>query len=302
MKRLLPLLLVLILLLSACGGSPEASETKAPDTSPAKTDVPATVPATTEAPAFEEIVLLDSESCAFTVTNITLDDIWGYTISVRCENRSDASQLFKIPDASCQGWLLNPDLTVSVPAGETKESDFNVWPKELARCGLEELDELRIHLTVKNIAEYSAAPYADEILELYPSGKSAEEIGPAPAREAWPAEVLIADNDDFSFTVCGRDEDTVWTYNLVIYLENRTEQDLIFSWKEVSVNGEPTEALWFYYTVPAGLRACFPIYFDEDMMKEAGVEAIETVDFDLVVTPANSFTALYRETHSYTAQ
>jgi hypothetical protein len=247
-------------------------------------------------------VLLDSETCAFTVTNITVDDIWGYTFSVRCENRSDASQLFKIEDAACRGWLFSPDLTVSVGAGGTKESQFNVWPKELTRCGLESLDELRIHLTVKDIANYSLEPFADEVLTVYPTGMTAADVTPAPAREAGATDALITDNDDFTFIVCGRDEDNIWTYNLVLFIENKTERDLTFSWKDVAVNGAPTDALWFYYTVPAGLRACFPIYFDEDSMKAAGVEAIETVDFNLTVTPSDSFSALYSEAHSYSAQ
>lgn len=300
MKRLIPFVLAMLLLLSACGGGGDAPTAKPADPETVRTEAPTTEAPATE-PPFQEIPLLDAETCALTVTNITLDDVWGYTFYLRCENRSESTQLFSVPDASCRGWLLSPDVTVSVGPGETKESQFNIWLSSLERCGLEALDELRLHLIVRDMNNYSGDPFAEEVLVLYPTGKTAEEITPAPAREAGEKDVSIADNDDFAFTICGRDEDNIWTYNLVLCVENKTEQDLTFSWKDVSVNGSPTDALWFYYTIPAGLRACFPIYFDEDTMKAAGVESIETVDFTLVVTPATSFTALYREAHSYSA-
>ena len=301
--RLISLLLILLLALSACsGGGTTPAETKAPEPKPTETTAPETeAPVTTEAPAFEPIVLLDSESCAFTVTDITVDDVWGYTFHVRCENRGETTQLFRIPSASCRGWLLNADCSLMVDAGETKDSDFNIWPSDLARCEMETLDELRFRLTVTDPNNYSAEPIADENCVIFPTGLSEQEIGPSPMHRQRDKELTLADTDDFLFAVCGRDEDNIWTYNLTLYIENKSDQDLTFSWKDVTVNGVETDP-WFYYTIPAGLKACFNLFFNEDDMKAKEIEALELVDFTLVVTPVDSFQELYREVFRYTVQ
>ena len=300
-KQLIPLLLILLLALSACSGASTPAETKAAEPKPTETTAPETeAPVTTEAPAFEPVVLLDSESCAFTVTDITVDDVWGYTFHVRCENRGETTQLFRIPTASCRGWLLNADCALMVDAGETKDSDFNIWPSDLARCEMETLDELRFRLSVTDPDNYSAGPVAETDCVLYPTGLTEQELGPSPVHREWEHEAVCADTEDFLFAVCGQDADNIWTYNLTLYIENKSQQDLTFSWKDVEVNGQAADP-WFYYTVPAGLKACFNLYFNEDEMKANNIEAIETVDFTLNVGPANSFETLYSEAYSYTA-
>lgn len=297
MKRLLPLLLAVLMLLAACSGDPAPTTTAAP---PPTTAPETSAPAETEAPAFSPLTLLDTENCAFTVTNITLDDVWGYTFQVCCENRSDATLLFQLPEASCRGWFLIPDCTVMVSAGETKDTDFNIWPSDLERCGLDSLDELQLRLTVRNSDSFSAEPIADERFTLYPTGLSAQEIGPSPAHKEWDDEVIYAENGDFTFSICGRDENNIWTYNLTLYIENKSERALTFSWKDVSVNYVEADP-WFYYTVPAGLKTCFNLYFNEDDMKAKEIDAIRSVDFTLVVTPADSFEELFREVYVYNA-
>lgn len=294
-KRLLPLLLLLLILSACSGGGTTPTAAKAPETTLPETEAPVT----TEAPVFEPVVLLDGEGCAFTLTDVTLDEVWGYTFYFLCENRSDFTQLFQIPEASCQGWLLTPDWMQSVSPGETRETHFNIWLSDLARCELESLEELNFRLTVRDFDNYGTEPFADERLRLSPADLVTEQLKPGPTQIAGPEQV-IADNDLFTFTIRGRDEDNIWTYNLNLYIENKSEQDLVFSWQDVQVNGVPADP-WLYCTVPAGLRTCFNLYFNEDDMQAKEIDAIKTVDFRLKVTPTDSFSALYSEAHSYTA-
>ena len=297
--RLLPLLLALLTLLSACSGEPAAS-TAASTTAP-ETQAESTAPAETEAPAFQPLHLLDREDCAFTVTDITVDEVWGYTFHVRCENRTEGSRFFQIPTASCRGWLLSADCSLIVGAGQTADSDFNIWPSDLARCGMESLDELRFRLSVTDPDNYGAGPIVSEDYVIYPTGLTEQELGPSPVHQPWESETRFADTEQFLFAICGQDPDNIWTYNLTLYIENKAEQDLTFSWKDVEVNGQEADP-WFYYTVPAGLKACFNLYFSDEDMQAKGIEALEDVSFTLVVTPADSFQELYRETYRYTVQ
>lgn len=294
MRRLLPLLLAVLMLLAACSGEPAPSTV--PTTTAPETVAESIAPVETEAP-FEPIPLLETENCSFILTNITVDDIWGYTFRLRCENYTEGSLLFQIPSASCRGWLLTADCSVMTGPGETKDTDFNIWPSDLARCGMDTLDELRFRLRVADPDNYTES-IADEICVVYPTGLTEQELGPSPDHQAWAREETFADNEDFRFAICGQDADNIWTYNLTLYLENKSEQALTFSWKDVTVNGIGADP-WFYYTVPAGLKACFNLYFDENDMKAKEIASLELVDFTLVVTPSDSFRELYRESFSY---
>ena len=304
MKRLLSLLLTLLLVLavfSACSGS------KTGETAPVGTSAPQTEPASSEpgepepsaAEPFSPVTLLDNDVCAFTVTAVETDEIWGFQVKLRCENRTDASQMFMAPAVSCRGWVISTDWVQMVSAGETRESEFNVFPSALARCGLEQVDECRIHLVVRNPDSYLSEPFADEELVFYPTGLTAEEIAPAgdpPVLQ--DAAVNVGEEGLYRFYICGSETDTIWPYNLIVCLENDSDRDLTFIWRDVSVSGVGVD-LWFNIDVPAGLRTCFLTYFDEDTMAANNIAAIEQVDLTLLVKEKDTNNTLATEEIHY---
>ena len=93
-------LLTLCLLLSGCRPAlPEATI----QTPPATTQVPTTQTPTTQPPQFPETVLTDNDYCTVTVTGIDPDDLFGYSLKLRLENKTDRELMFSLRRVSVNG-------------------------------------------------------------------------------------------------------------------------------------------------------------------------------------------------------
>lgn len=57
--------------------------------------------------------------------------------------------------------------------------------------------------------------------------------------------VVIVENDDIVFTVKSVKYDATWgTYSLKVFIENKTNKTLMFSWEDTSVNGYMCDPFW----------------------------------------------------------
>lgn len=282
MKRILPLFLLLALLLpllTACGTEPE--------TKPLET-----------VPPFQETVLLENELCALTVTDVTVDEIWGLLMKVHCENKTDAAVFFNMKNPRCQGWVLNSDWVQEVGPRESLDSEFNVFAVELQRCGLSRVDEIRFRLVMTPSESEDGTPLMSEEVAFSPTGADLGKLDPLPLRKTGKKDVELVNSGSAVFTVCGTEANDNWPYNLILYMYNKTDRDLSFTWRDISVNGVSTNP-WFFRTVPAGCQSSMLVYFNEDIMKENGVEQIEKVEFTLVLQDPETYETLEQYQCSY---
>jgi|GEM_PF-6487069 hypothetical protein len=282
MKRILPLVLLLVLvlpLLSACGTQTEPK--------PLET-----------VPPFQETVLLDNELCAVTVTDVTVDEIWGLLMKVHCENKTEATVFFNMKNPRCQAWVLNADWVQELGPGENVDSEFNVFAVELQRCGLSRVDEFRFQLVMTDAESEDGSPLVNEEVAFSPTGADLEKLEPLPLRKSGKQDVELVNSGSAVFTVCGTESDSIWPYNLILYMYNKSEKDLSFTWRDISVNGVSTNP-WFFRTVPAGCQSCMLVYFNEDIMKENGVEQIKKVEFTLVLQDPETYETLEQYQCSY---
>ena len=123
-------------------------------------------------------------------------------------------------------------------------------------------------LNVYNDDDYTEAPLMHEPFTVYPLAKAssadtasgdgtsadrapageapegASTAGEVPADAATPfvrepaeSDLILVDNADCQIVVTGFDPDNSWGYAVKLYLRNKTDQDLIFSADNTSVNG-----------------------------------------------------------------
>ena len=319
MKRMLPLLLILLLVFSACSSSKPAATgtattepaspvqtTAVPESSAQPTDAPlvsSTPPRQTEpsetTPVFP-LKLMENDACALSVVDVGMDEIWGLQVKLSCENKSENTQLFTLLSASCRGWQLNADWFTQVNAGETKESEFNVFPYYLDLCGLDRVDECRMHIQVQDYDSFTGELFADETVVFSPTGLDHTQFSPAPARMPGAEDSVLLDNEQLRFSICGTETDSLQPYNLIVYYQNKTNGDLAVAWQDVRVNGTDAN-FWNTQVLPAGLQGWALVYFDEDTMKNNGVTAIETVDLTLAVMDPLTNEELSKQSFSYQA-
>ena len=108
--------------------------------------------------------------------------------------------------------------------------------------------------------------------------------------EAAFEEIVLVDNEDITVKVTGINEDTIWGYALTVYLENKTDKNLMFSLSDVSVNGFMCDPYWAQ-SVAAGMKSNTEVSWFDDDLKANGIREVEDVTFTLRIYDSNDWTA-----------
>lgn len=158
--------LLMVVSMAACAGNDAGQETAKPTegttatkpstgatTAPTKpTTESTTAPTdTTEATeAFEKQVLVENDQIAVTVTGVKTDDVWGYTLQVLLENKTDKSLMFSVDDVSVNGFMIDPLWAETVAPGKKSNAEIRFSPKSLQDNGIETVTDLEFVLRVYN--------------------------------------------------------------------------------------------------------------------------------------------------------
>lgn len=114
--------------------------------------------------------------------------------------------------------------------------------------------------------------------------KSSGESGPAPAF----SQVLI-DNDDLYFAIKDVQSDAAYGYEWKVYVENRTDKNLMFSFEKVSVNDVMCDPFWAE-VINAGKKGNCEITWMRDSLQEKQIGDVTRVDFTLNVYNNDDYT------------
>ena len=103
-------------------------------------------------------------------------------------------------------------------------------------------------------------------------------------------EIVLAENENVSVKITDVDQNNFWGYTLKVYLENKTDRELMFTVESVSVNGYMCDPFWAA-SVAAGKKANEEISFSESDFESNGIEAVEEITFTLRVFDSQDWTA-----------
>ena len=275
MKRALVLLLMLTLLICAAAcGKAEDKEAEA-GTAPEENE-PAAVY------TISDKVLVNNAECAFTITGVDSDNIWGPALNVLCRSKTDKELTFTVASASVNGYMIEPIWFISVPAQSSETSQILFESEQLDRCGIEALDEVEFILRIYDTDNMTAGNIVEDTFTVYPTGLSPEQIT-VPAKPAGANEYAAHSGDDFDFTVLETRTDSFWGYIVACYIDNKTASSLRLYADKVAVNGIETDPLWGV-TVAAGKRDITYITLSETQLKENGVETDNIKEIEIFLT------------------
>lgn len=105
-------------------------------------------------------------------------------------------------------------------------------------------------------------------------------------------EKVFVDNENCTFKITKIEPDNAWGYTLKVYIENKTDKNLMFSWNDVSVNGFMCDPFWAS-TVQGGKKSIEEISFSTSDFEELGIEDVENIEFKLSVYDDDDFEAPY---------
>ena len=306
MKRMLALLLCAIMLLSitACSSSEESTPTDATasatipatEMTEAPTEVP-TTPAT--APAVpSDIQLVDNENISVHITGIENNEHAGMQLRIQCENRTDRALMFSWDMVSVCGYMYDPFWAEEVAAGKTVNSTVYLDTYELEQMGITSVDEITFTLNVID-SENWMDTLLKESFTIYPTGLDAS-TWQVPRREI-PGALTVADDENIRFDIEWADGEDTSKFTVYVYLENKTDRNLMYSWDMVSVNGFMIDPFWAM-SVAAGKRACSEITFYRSDLETNGITEVSDVEFTLLVSDYDDWAADYLLQETYTYQ
>lgn len=95
-------------------------------------------------------------------------------------------------------------------------------------------------------------------------------------------ELTLANDENVTVKVTAIDESNFWGYTLKVFLENKTDKELMFTVESVSVNGFMCDPFWAA-SVAAGMKANEEISFSESDFEDNDIETVEQIVLTLRV-------------------
>lgn len=297
MKKFFALLLCMAMLLSltACGGKADPAPTNATTPAPEPTTVTdAPTDAPTQPPTapvrMDETVLVDHDLATFTVKKAEASDHAAMQLQVQCVNKSDRALMFSWDMVSVCGYMYDPFWSEEVAAGKTANSTVYLDTYELEEMGIHSVDEISFTLRIVDSENWMEEPIVQQAFTIYPTGLNAETVQ-LPQRMPTEGQVVVAEDENVRFVI-EKAEDGASGYVLSVYMENKSDRNLMFSWDKVSVNGYMIEPFWAT-SVNAGKRACSAITFSRTDLGSNGIEKVSNIEFTLLVSDYDDWTADY---------
>lgn len=277
--------------LSACGSEP--AETMPPVSAPAQTEQtqPTTAPA-----AFEEIILWDDENCTVKITAIEEDGLWGYTLKTYLENRTDKELMFSVSNASVNGFMCDPFWAVTVSSGMKAIEEIHFMEEDLKRSSIDTVTDIEFTLRVYDNNNWEADDLVKENIRIFPLGEEA--VQPF-TRQSVADEIVLFDDDNCTMIVTGFDSENIWGYTMNVYLENKTDKNLMFSIGDAAVNGFMCDPFWAE-TVAPGKRSNTTVSWMSQDFEENGITEVETLTLPIRVYDADNWNAADLVNETYT--
>ena len=308
MKKIITLLLcaAMLLTLVACG-SKESKETTPADTEAGTDAATAPTAAATETatqPAAPDtsadiIQLINTEDVAVHITGVENNEHTGMQLRIQCENKTDRTLLFSWDMVSVCGFMYDPFWAEEVAAGKTVNSTIELDTFALEQMDVTSVDEISFTLRIVDSENWMEAPLIEEAFTIYPTGLNADTLV-LPNRAPTDGQMVIADDDNLRFVIEWADEQDTSAYTLHVYLENKTDRNLMYAWDLVSVNDKMIDPFWAV-SVAAGKKACSEISFYRSDLEDNSIETVENVEFTLIVSDYDDWDVpnLLEETYTY---
>ena len=289
MKKLIALILVLSILMAfaACGemvpsedidGNAETAAT-AGKVEPEEEGEEKEEVASVQQPDFPETIIVDDENCTVKITSIEADDMWGYTLKVYLENKTDLNLMYSLDQVSVNGYMCDPFWATTVNAGMKANEDISFTKESFKECGITDVTDITFKLRVYDDEDWTADALVEDMYVIYPLGEDAAQVY---TREAQPDDVILFDTEDCTMIVTGYDPDGLFGYTVNVFILNKTDENLMFSIGDAAVNGFMCDPFWAT-EVAAGKMAYSEISWLEDDFEANGITEVETLTLPIRV-------------------
>ncbi|MBQ4382272.1 MAG: hypothetical protein II794_06005, partial [Oscillospiraceae bacterium] len=233
----------------------------------------------------EPLVLAEGEGYKVTMLSGTYGTDGSAVFRFSLENRTKDKDLsFQANDIAINGWAVGGWLYESVSAGETIESELEIYPDSRPNPG--SLDKLQFTFKVSDPWDWENEDLLNREFVLYPTGTDPETFT-VPERETVEGETVLLDEAGYKMVLYPAEVSFWGTESYKVYVENNSDRAVEFAIKNVIVNGWLGDSEFSAQCAP-GLRLYGTLYAPD--LTEAGVTSCDRLELDYTVTDAELWT------------
>lgn len=233
------------------------------------------------ATSIDEQVLMNAEGVVITATGYEEGGLVGDELKLLIENNGSSDVGVGCDALIVNDYMITDLFSETVAAGKKSNESLDLMSSELKSAGIENVGQIEIYFHLFNPDTYETTYTAD----------------PAVIRTNKYDQMDTEPNDDGhelynanGYRIVGKyvDEDSIWGNAIVLYLENNTDQNVIFQCDNLSVNGFMMTP-YFSSTVYAHKRAIDDITLMSSELEENGIESVSDVDVTFRIVNADTY-------------
>lgn len=229
---------------------------------------------------FAEVVVADTDECTIKITKAENNLIFGFGLSVQLENKSsEKNYMFSLSRAAINGVQCTPLWASEVVAGKKSNDTVYFLDSDLEDNGIVTYTDIELTFRVYDSDDWSAEDIINKTVHVYPYG---EENATQYVRESVPTDNIIIDNEHVSVTVIGYEEDTIWGYQVKLFIVNKTGKEIMVSISDASVNGYMADP-FFATSVSPNKCAFSSVTWFSSTLEENGISEVTELEFTMRV-------------------
>ncbi len=293
MRKWMAMLLALAILVSlwGCGGDGSSGENgdKNSGNSPAAPGNEGGSPQADLKPAeFQEITVVDNEECTIKITGLEPNGFMGYEVNVFLENKSsNITYMYSVQNAAINGVQADPFWATEVAPGKKANETITFTEPVPEDVDLGKYTDILLLFRVYDTDDWAADPAAETSAHIYPYG---EENASVYSRKSGANDIVLVDNESVALIVTGFRTDDIWGYTADVFLVNKTDESLMFSVDDVSVNGFMIDPFWASSVMPQTC-AFGSISWNNDDFEKNNITAVTAIEGVLRIYPEDDWTA-----------
>jgi hypothetical protein len=115
-----------------------------------------------------DIVLVDNDYVTAVVTGFDPDNLWGYTVNLYLENKTDTTVMFSVDNASVNGYMADPFYATSVAPQKCAFSSISWSSSDFEQNGISEVNEIEMLFKAYDSDNWQSDSYFEDVITLNP--------------------------------------------------------------------------------------------------------------------------------------
>ena len=230
---------------------------------------------------FEPFVAYSENDITVTFTALEVDPVWGPEISVMIENNTDQNITVQAKNTSVNGAMIETIFSCDVAAGKKANDSISFYSEDLELAGITEIYEIELSLLFFNSETWADIDLSDPILIYTDAGPNTQTFDDSGS--------VAYDVDGVRIVVKGLIMDGSYHgADVLLYIENNTDQNLTVQARDVSVNGIMLDPI-FSSDVYGGKVAFDMLTFLKTDLEDNAIDDIESIELRFEIFDAQTW-------------